>query len=141
MSVLPDAKDLHSRAAQSAKETRGTLTTLCTAALGAMIFVVTQKIEPQLSHPDRIAVLVTIVLMVVSLGSAIWFGYSDAQWSYQWGVELDQTRSPDEIVEAIVKKGFWHAHKNWSERLMLLSFFLASVSGAVFVLSRTFAWK
>lgn len=76
--------------------------------------------------------------MVGALGFAIWFGFSDAQWSYWWGVELDEERSEQEKDNARSNKAVWHKRKNLSEKLMLILFVMAATSGGLFVLARTF---
>lgn len=141
MSILPQPKDLHARAAESAKETRSTIITLSTASIGALFFIVTGKIEPALGSCDRYLLLLTIVFMVASLASAIWFSFCDAQWSYYWGVELDSDRSKYEVVKAAESKGRWHRRKSRSEKAMLLFFVVAALAGSAFVLSRTFVWS
>lgn len=75
--------------------------------------------------------------MVLSLAAAIWFAFSDAQWSYYWGAELDTDNSPVKRAESRVKKLLWHWQKSTAERAMLGSFVVAAVSGAAFVFART----
>lgn len=137
MSSLPNSKDMHARAAQSAKETRSTLVALSAGAIGALFFIATRSIEPALMLPDKVALLGTIVLMVGALGAAIWFGYCDAQWSYWWGVELDSDRTSDEVFSARARKKRWHALMAGSEKAMLLLFVLGAVAGGAFVMCRT----
>jgi hypothetical protein len=138
MPSVPEPQELHKRAADSAKETRSTLITLTTAAVGGLVFTATREFKPALITLEKDLVLLTIVLMVGSLGAAIWFAYSDAQWSYNWGAELDGSRDSEEVKAAIKGKNRWHAHKIWSERCMLILFVLGALSGAAFVVSRIF---
>jgi hypothetical protein len=79
---------LHKRAAESTKETRGTVIKLTAGAIGVLT---TREINPPLEQLERLIILSTIVFMVGALSAAIWFGFCDAQWSY-WGVELDADR-------------------------------------------------
>jgi len=141
MHSLPESKDLHDRAAQSARETRSILITLSTASIGALFFIATAEIKPVLDLYEKTCVIVTIAFMVASLGSAIWSAYSDAQWSYFGGVELDGERPKDERDDAEKSKLLWHARKNRSEKSMLISFFAAALSGGLFVLFRIYSTK
>ena len=139
MSNLPQPKELHDRASEAAKETRSTIIKLTTGSIGVLFFIATRKIDPPLQYLEQYLVLATIVFMVAALGSAIWFGFCDAQWSYWWGVELDNDRAPGEQRSALKFKQRWHKKKSFSEKAMLVFFFIAAISGAVFVLSRTFS--
>jgi tetratricopeptide (TPR) repeat protein len=97
---IPEPQEMHKRAADSAKETRSTLITLTTAAVGGLVFIATREFKPTLTTLEKNFVLLTIVLMVGSLGAAIWCAYSDAQWSYHWGAELDGRRSQKAVDAA-----------------------------------------
>jgi hypothetical protein len=141
MSSNPELKDLHDRAAQSARETRSILITLSTASIGALFFIATTEIKPVLDLYERTLVIVTIAFMMASLCSAIWFAYSDAQWSYFWGLELDGERPKDVRDGAEKSKLLWHARKSYSEKSMLILFFVAAMSGGLFVLWRIISTK
>jgi len=138
MNTLPDSKELHKRASESAKETRGNIIKLATGSIGVLFFIATRGIKPALLPMEQYLILSTIVLMVSALGYAIWFGFSDAQWSYWWGVELDEDRSENERDDASKCKSKWHKRKSLAEKVMLIFFVLAGLSGGLFVLSRTF---
>jgi len=137
MSNLPDSKELHDRAAEAAKETRSTIIKLTTGSIGVLFYIVTREIKPPLECFEQLLVLTTIVFMVAALGSAIWFGFCDAQWSYWWGVELDNERARSEQQNAVKLKIRWHKKKSFSEKSMLVFFFLAAISGGLFVFFRT----
>jgi hypothetical protein len=133
VSSAPESKSLHERAAASAKETRSTLITLSTASIGGLFALVTHRIDPVLNERETLLVLATIAGMVGTLACAIWFGFSDAQWSYWWGVELDpENQKPD----AAHQKKLWHARKNFAERAMLILFVVAAMGGGAFVVTR-----
>lgn len=101
-------------------------------------FIATREITPGLLPIEQYLILSTIVLMVSALGSAIWFGFSDAQWSYWWGVELDEDRVENERDNARNRKSKWHKRKSVAEKAMLVFFVIAALSGGLFVLTRTF---
>lgn len=136
MGSAPESKALHERAAAAAKETRSTLITLSTASIGGLVALVTGDINPGLNVPEKLLVLATIAGMVVTLASAIWFGFSDAQWSYWWGVELDSERRDEEVENARLQKMIWHRRKNHAERMMLVLFVAAAAAGGAFVVAR-----
>jgi hypothetical protein len=127
-------QDLHDRAAGAAKETRSTIINITTIAVGALFFIATRKFEPALTPWDKDFVILTLILMVASLATAIWFGFSDAQWSYHRGIELAM---PDKTA-AHENAQYWHVRKARSEVWMLIFFVAASVSAGFFVGFRIF---
>jgi len=92
MNNLPTTKELHKRAFESAKDTHETIIKLATGAIGVLFFIATRNIEPALLPIEKNLILSTIVLMVSSLGSAIWTGFSDAKWSGSLAVEIDEEK-------------------------------------------------
>jgi len=139
MTNLPEPKELHERAATSAKETRSTIISLSTASIGGLFFIATKPAEAvQFTGNQKFFILATITFMVMALGSAIWFAYCDAQWSYYWGSELDEERPARQRADFAQKKLWWHNYKNKSERSMLACFFLAALFGGIFVVARVF---
>jgi hypothetical protein len=127
-------QDLHDRAAGAAKETRSTIINLTTIAVGALFYIATREFTPALTRWDKRFVVATLFLMVASLATAIWFGFSDAQWSYHRGIEL----ATSDKTTAHEKAKYWHVHKAWSEILMLIFFVAGSVSAGFFVGFRIF---
>ena len=111
--------------------------TLSSAAIGGLFFVATGKIEPALSLLEKVIVLLTILGMVAALGAAVWFSFCDAQWSYWWGVELDDARGAEKVAEARRRKNKWHRWKSRTERAMLVLFLSGAVAGGSFVIVRT----
>lgn len=134
MNDLPSSKELHGRAASSAKETRSTIISLSTASIGGLFFLATRDHNFALLHVSLL--LCTLTLMVASLAAAMWFSYSDAQWSYHWGAELDPGRSSTERDSHRTRKLRWHQRKGHAERVMLVAFVLAAFAGAAFVTVR-----
>lgn len=132
------SKELHNRATESAKDTRETIIKLATGAIGVLFFIATRKIKPALLPIEKNLILATIILMVSSLGSAIWTGFSDAKWSYSLAVEIDEEKNDAKRNDARRERKFWHTRKKTSENLMLVLFVLAALSGGLFVLARTF---
>jgi hypothetical protein len=138
--TLPQAQDMHARAAESAKETRKTTITVASGAVGVLFIVVSRDISPALTWPQVYAVVVSIVFFTSALGLGIWFAFCDAQWSFWWGCELDQSRPPKEREAAAEKKRKWHTRKGSVEVLSLAGLFCGFVAAAVFVLARVFTW-
>ena len=136
MDTTPTVTAIHNRSGDAAKETRGTIVKLTTGALGLLIFVATRNVDPVLSLSEKIALIVSILFVVVSLAFAIWFGFGDAQWAYWWGVELDPTRTKAERDNGKANRLKWHGRKSFAEKAMLVSFVLAGVSMGTFVLLR-----
>ena len=134
MSNLPTPKELHDRAGEAAKETRGTMIKLTTGSLGLLIFIATRNIEPALQPFEKGALVTSIVFVVMSLAFAVWFGFSEAQWAYWWGVEVD-SEHPDQ-KSARSHKLKWHRRKSRSEKGMLLLFVVAAASMGLFILLR-----
>ena len=132
----PSVKELHDRAAESAKETRSTIIKLASAAVGVLFFIVTRQITPSLTDAQILSLILAMTLIVLSLGSAILSSFSDAQWSYWWGVESDQTQTYDRHQIAPEKKKKWHIIKDLSEKSMLIFFVLSIVMTAFFVILR-----
>ena len=131
-------QDLHDRAAGAAKETRSTIINITTLAVGALFFIATRTFEPPLTPWDKGLVIATLYFMVASLAAAIWFGFSDAQWSYYRGVERDPKWPDPKKTAAGIKRVGWHVSKAWSEGFMLIYFLPATVSAGFFVASRIF---
>jgi hypothetical protein len=131
---LPTPKELHDRAGEAAKETRGTIVKLTTGALGLLIFIATRNLDPLLATPEKLALIVSIVFVVLSLAFAVWFGFADAQWSYWWAVELDPGHR--DHAEGGPMKKQWHRRKSRAEKSMLILFVTAGVAMGAFVLLR-----
>jgi hypothetical protein len=72
--------------------------------------------------------------VVGSLGSAVWFGFADAQWSYWWAVYLD----PDHVdrPKGMEKRDWWHFQKSLAEKMMLILFVVAGLFMGMFLISR-----
>lgn len=136
MSNLPSPKEMHERAGESAKETRGTVIKLATGSVGVLFLVASQAENPLLSSSQKISVACALLFLATSLGAALWFGFSDAQWSYYWGVELNDEESTEKRTGASQKAYWWHARKSRAEKMMLIFFFLGVLSGAVYVALR-----
>ena len=136
MSNLPTPKELHDRAGDAARETRGTMIKLTTGALGLLIFVATRSIEPALTLVEKISIVASILFVVCSLGFAVWFGFAEAQWSYWWGVEVDPEHK--DRNQGRLNKLKWHGRKALAEKAMLVMFVVAAASIGAFILLRIF---
>lgn len=137
MASAPDPKDFHKRAAESAKDTRETIIKLSTGALGVFAIFAIQTIDPPLTVPQAWSLWLSILLTVLTLGTAVFFGYADAQWSYHFAVFHD----PDhpERAYARPKKDRWHGWKSSAEKLMLVWFVCAAIAMGFFLYLRTLA--
>ena len=72
--------------------------------------------------------LSTIVLMVSALAFAIWFGFSDAQWSYWWGVEpIYIGLGLSFVMRLIAGPAYWVEDERGRD-LGLLPFYLSGTS-------------
>ncbi len=134
MSRKPRPKDLHDRAGEAARETRATMIKLATASIGVLAFISTQQISPPLDSHDKVFLLTSVVLVVGSLGAAVWFGFAEAQWAYWWAVSLDPEDSAPEKAER--HRDWWHRQKAGSEKVMLLLFVVAALFMGLFLISR-----
>ena len=136
MDNLPSVKELHDRAGEAASETRGTMIKLATGSLGLLVFIATRDIQPTLSVPEKISLVISIGMVVISLSSAVWFGFAEAQWAYWWGVELDREHS--DRLSGRPNKLKWHARKARAEKSMLIFFVVAAIAMGTFIILRVF---
>jgi hypothetical protein len=134
MSNHPTPQELHDRAGEAAKETREAMIKLTTASVGVLAFISTRDISPPLDINDKFFLLASICFVVGSLGSAVWFGFADAQWAYWWAVLLDPEHPKHPT--AMKSRDWWHTQKSRSEKAMLALFVVAAIFMGLFLISR-----
>jgi hypothetical protein len=127
--IIPEPAKLYDRASLSAKETRQAITAMSTGSLALFFLALTTKIEPLLTIPQRLAVLVALALMAIAIFAGLWSAQADARWSYGWGREVEKRRG--DTVNWEEYKDYWHKHKlkgeNWCFRSFAAGVFVAAV--------------
>lgn len=134
----PESNSLHERAAASARETRLSIIRLSAVFIGGLFFVATKSFEPALTGSEKLVIVSILITMFCSFGFGIFLSYADAQWSYCWGLELNDSKSDSEREAARQRKLLWHDRKALSEKMMLISFILGVLLCALFVIIRFF---
>jgi|GEM_PF-2683379 len=134
----PTSNSLHERAAESARETRSSIIRLSAVFIGGLFFVATKTFEPELLSQEKLVIIFILIAMFSSFGLGIFLSFADAQWSYSWGLELDESKSDDKRNKASIKKQAWHDRKALAEKMMLFSFVLGIMLCGTFVIIRFF---
>jgi uncharacterized membrane protein len=134
MGEMPKPRELHERAGQAAKATRETMIKLTTASVGVLAFISTRNIDPALDTYDKVFLLVSVLFVVGSLSSAVWFGFAEAQWAYWWAVHLDPDHKDQ--PKGSKNRDWWHKQKSLSEKAMLILFVFAGLCMGLFLVSR-----
>jgi hypothetical protein len=130
----PDPQTLHTRAAESAKETRQLLTAMSTASIGVFFLAMSgENRASAISTAQVWIVLAAIALMALTAFSGLVSAFADAQWSYCWAREIEALKSGKQLGVWHRRRKKWHRCKRWSERAALVLFALGVLAASAYL--------
>ena len=138
-SESPDPQTLHSRAAESVRETRQLLVAMSTASIGIFFLSLTGEESPPLPPVQKAVVVTALVLMAFATFAGVWSAHSDAQWSYCWAKYIVARRNATARESEWERmRARWYAHKYWSQRASMLFFVLGVLASSVYIALQAF---
>ena len=129
---------LHDRSREAGQELHKLLLSLSTGSLAVYFFALTTKVDPPLTPPQQIAVIVGMCAMALATLSGMIDLFADCRRNFFWAAAL-QTEDKSKRSASYKKRDKWLRAKRIAAWLLTWSFAVGIVVSLIYVCFRVFA--